>query len=137
MAYQLVPLYNCKQFQWWKRKSSDLFDHFPLTKALQASYLTEYFVRLLLVITQSLTAFFNRCIKVGDFPLEWKTAHVIPLYKGKGDPTNPSMYRPISLLHSVAKLYESLISQQLYSFVENNNILSDNQYGFRRRRLYS
>ena len=105
------------------------------THKTTAGNLPNYVLRKLApVITQSLTALFNHCIEKGDFPQEWKIAEVIPLYQGKGSPTNPSMYRPISLLNSVTKLYESLVSRQLYRFVEENAILTPHQYGFRRQR---
>ena len=40
-------------------------------------------------------------------------------------------YRPISLLPSISKIIEKLVHKRLYSFCENNEILNDNQYGFR------
>ena len=40
-------------------------------------------------------------------------------------------YRPISFLPSISKIIEKLVHKRLYSFCENNEILNDNQYGFR------
>ena len=40
-------------------------------------------------------------------------------------------YRPISLLPSISKIIDKLVHKRLYSFCENNDILNDNQYGFR------
>jgi len=37
-------------------------------------------------------------------------------------------------LNSVGKLFEGLVSRQLYSFVEENDLISQQQYGFRRQR---
>ena len=56
------------------------------------------------------------------------------MFKGKGDRTDPGNYRPISLLNSVSKVFESLVSRQLYNFVETSGVLSEHQFGFRRHR---
>ena len=41
-------------------------------------------------------------------------------------------YRPISLLSPLAKVFEKLISIRLIKFLEDNNILADQQLGFRK-----
>ena len=56
------------------------------------------------------------------------------MFKGTGNPSHPVNYRPISLLNAVAKLYESMISRQFYSFVESHKIISSSQFGFCRKR---
>ena len=43
-----------------------------------------------------------------------------------------SNYRPISLLSNLKKIFETLISKQVDSFLESNNIIYDLQFGFRR-----
>jgi len=55
---------------------------------------------------------------------------VTPLLKG-GDPLDPTNYRPISRLPVLAKVFESLINDQLKQFLSVNNILHDYQSGFR------
>ena len=86
------------------------------------------------VTSQSLSALFNRCLLSRTQPREWKSAVVVPVFKGKGNPSHPVNYRPISLLNAVAKLYESMISRQFYSFVESHKIISSSQFGFCRKR---
>ena len=48
----------------------------------------------------------------------------------KGNRQNPSNYRPVSLTSIVAKLLESIIRDQIVSFLEQNEIITDNQFGF-------
>ena len=55
---------------------------------------------------------------------------VIALYK-KGNKTEPSNYRPISLLSCFNKIFERLICIQLHSFLEKYKILVEFQFGFR------
>jgi hypothetical protein len=40
-------------------------------------------------------------------------------------------YRPISLLPTFSKIYEKVVAMQLTKYLEQNNILSDSQFGFR------
>ena len=43
-----------------------------------------------------------------------------------------SYYRPISLLvPTISKVFEHVISNQLYDYLNNNNLLTKQQYGFR------
>jgi Reverse transcriptase (RNA-dependent DNA polymerase) len=46
------------------------------------------------------------------------------------DLTNPSSYRPISLLYTISKIFERIILKRLNDFVSANNILP--HHGFRR-----
>ena len=40
-------------------------------------------------------------------------------------------YRPISVISVVAKIFEELIFEQLYEYLNNNNLISASQSGFR------
>jgi Reverse transcriptase (RNA-dependent DNA polymerase)/Endonuclease-reverse transcriptase len=79
-----------------------------------------------------LTYIFNSCYKLSYFPKVWKHAIVIPIPKPGKDLTNPSSYRPISLLSTVSKIFERTILKRLNDFVSANNILPHHQFGFRR-----
>jgi len=56
--------------------------------------------------------------------------HVVPLFKG-GDKNDPSCYRPISLLPALGKLLEKVVSTQIVDYLNENNLISSKQYGFR------
>jgi hypothetical protein len=49
---------------------------------------------------------------------------------GKEDVTEFSNYRPISLLTSFSKINEKIIFKRLYNYLNDNNILAGDQYGF-------
>ena len=53
-----------------------------------------------------------------------------PVFK-KGDKADLNNYRPISVLPTVARVFEKLIYNQLYKFLVDNNLLCNKQYGFR------
>ena len=67
----------------------------------------------------------------GIFPDVLKTTKVIPLYK-KGNQNYYKNYRPISLIPQLSKILDKLIKNQLLSFINKYNIISNCQYGFRK-----
>ena len=82
------------------------------------------------VISPSITKFFNECIVSGQPPAEWKEANVTPVPKSPSAKL-PSNFRPVSVIPVIAKVYESLIYKQLYSYLTTNSLLHPNQSGFR------
>src|SRR5690606_23629189 len=76
----------------------------------------------------------NQAFYTGQFPDQLKIAKVLPIYKGKGDPNDFSNYRPIAILPVFSKIFERLLHVRLYSYFENNNLLNDSQFGFRKFR---
>ena len=69
-------------------------------------------------------------ITTGIFPDSLKIAKIIPIYK-KGEPTDLSNYRPISLLTTISKIFERIIHIQFQEYLNRNNLLAEQQYGFR------
>ena len=83
------------------------------------------------VICPTLTKLFNRSLRQGIFPEDLKNATVSPIYKN-GDKSDCSNYRPISVLSTIAKILEKIVYNQLISYINENNILTNNQFGFRK-----
>jgi hypothetical protein len=81
-------------------------------------------------ISSPLNYICNKSILSGTFPTRLKYAVVKPLLK-KGDRKNVANYRPISLLTSFSKVFEKLIYDRLLKHIGTNNILVDEQFGFR------
>ena len=69
------------------------------------------------VISVFLSHLFNLCITTGVFPDSLKIAEVIPIFK-KGNTDKPTNYRPISLLSQFSKIFEKLIYNRIYSYLE-------------------
>jgi len=70
---------------------------------------------------------FNLSIKNNIFPDRWKTTKVVPVPK-KGSKNDITNYRPISILSSPAKVFESIIYNRLFSHVKT--YISELQHGF-------
>lgn len=73
---------------------------------------------------------FNIALSSGVFPRAFKKAVVHPVYKG-GDPVSVNNYRPISVLTVMSKIFEKLLNARLTTYLNDNNILSERQFGFR------
>ena len=81
-------------------------------------------------ITIPLQIIFLNCINSDIFPDCWKFANVQPIYK-KNNRQMKNNYRPISLLPICGKILEKIGFDQVYAFLSANNLLSQNQSGFR------
>ena len=79
-----------------------------------------------------LLKFFNIIFDSGIVPHDWSAGNIIPIYKQKGDPTDPENYRPITLLSCLGKLFTSIINNRLHLFIEKYDKISQNQAGFRK-----
>lgn len=84
-------------------------------------------------VMQYLANIFNACFALGYFPERFKFAKVKPLPKNGKDPREPTSYRPISLLSCIGKLFEKTIHARLLRHATENNLINQNQYGFRPR----
>ena len=67
-----------------------------------------------------------------NFLWNGKKANVVPIHK-KNDKQCIKNYRPVSLLPICCKIFERLLFNELYKFLNENDLLSSNQSGFRPR----
>jgi exonuclease III len=85
------------------------------------------------ILTPHLTTLFNRFIEEGKYPTRFKTALCVPIIKDpNGDRKSPANYRPISILGCLNKVLEKALHSQLSAYLDDNNILPDFQYGYRK-----
>ena len=61
----------------------------------------------------SLATFFNESAIAAAPPESWKTAMVIPLYKGKGDASQPENYRSIAITPPLSKVFMAVMNNRL------------------------
>ena len=65
-----------------------------------------------------LLKYFNIILDSGIVPQDWSVGNIIPIYKQKGDPSDPANYRPITLLSCLGKLFTSVLNNRLQHFIE-------------------
>ena len=78
--------------------------------------------------------FFRLCFSSGLSPTEWDSSHIKPIPKKDKDARYPLQNRCITLMCSIAKLYSSILNRRLQNYLEKNNILAEEQNGFRASR---
>lgn len=78
---------------------------------------------------EQLSYLVNLSISTRSFPSQWKQSIVTPIPK-KGDRFNMDNTRPISLIHIGGKLIEKIINGILTSYLKDNSILTEKQFGF-------
>lgn len=87
------------------------------------------FIKMILPwIIRFVTHLFNTIITTNVFPMEWKHAKIVPVPKAGNE------YRPIAILPYLSKVFEHLLHRQIYKYVNDNNLLTDSQSGFRPQR---
>jgi len=74
---------------------------------------------------------FNKCLRQGQFPQQWKKAKLVLLPKAGREAGTPSAYRPICLLDEVGKIFERILATRLVQHLFRNGDLHEEQYGFR------
>jgi hypothetical protein len=82
-------------------------------------------------ISLPLTHKINLIFEHNKVPDEFKFANITPIYKA-GNSMEVQNYRPISVLPAFSKLMERLLHDRIYVFLQQNEIISDYQYGFRK-----
>ena len=81
------------------------------------------------ILSPIIASLINKSILSGIFPSQLKCAKVFPIFKGgvKSDPTN---YRPISILPTVSKIFEKHVNKHLMNYLNKYKLIHENQSSF-------
>ena len=74
---------------------------------------------------------FNKIFKTGYYPNSWNEGLIFSIYKS-GEKENPNNYRNITLSNSLGKLFNIILYKRFTTKLQNANILSPVQAGFRK-----
>lgn len=66
-------------------------------------------------LSEPISYVINQCFETGTFPEVFKIAKIHPLFKNK-DKYTISNYRPISILPTISKMFETAIKIRIYNF---------------------
>ena len=79
----------------------------------------------------SICMWFQKIWETGMVPSLWRKAIVVPVLKSGKHPKSTASYRPISLTSTMGKSMEIIINNTLNWLLKTNNIIANEQVGFR------
>ena len=82
-------------------------------------------------IAPTLLKLINTSLQNEQFPQPLKIAKLKPIHKG-GHKSDPSNYRPISVLPVLSKIIEKHITKHIFAYLNKCDILHKSQSGFRK-----
>ena len=91
----------------------------------------EMFKSTLGQILPFLKTLFNDVYDRGEVPADWCESIICPIYKS-GSHREPQNYRGISLMNSISKIFNGILTARVQKWAEENNVLDESQAGFRR-----
>ena len=101
-----------------------MFYTIKASKDFGIDHLSSYFIKQAIpYIENSLAFIFNTSIETSVFPDMWKIARITPIFKDS-DKTDKSNYRPIWVLPVLSRVFQKLVYNQLYKYLEENCFLS-------------
>ena len=126
---KLINIYHLQHFM--KMKWKKAIRNFDPNKAHGHDMLS---ITVLNICDESLLRpiwlIFQSCFENCKFPFQSKKGNVVPTNK-KNDKQLVKNYRPISLLPICGKIFERLIYNKLFHFLQRKNLISPNQSGFK------
>jgi hypothetical protein len=105
------------------RKNSSAPEHDKITYEVVKN-LPESGIKILLKI-------YNKLWENGKLIPEWKNSIIKPIHKPGTNKSQPTSYRPIALLSVFSKIMEKMITHRLTKYLEENNLINQEQTGFR------
>ena len=82
-------------------------------------------------LAEPLSKIFRKSLDEGKLPEIWKMANVTAIHKA-GNRNKSENYRPISLTPICCRLMERIIRNVLVKYLEENNLITPHQFGFRK-----
>ena len=130
--YLIGENHECFHFQRiHPEKLSKLANRFKISLSCGIDGISSFFLKIgVPVLALSLCCIFNTSISQGGFPECWKIARVSPIHKDSSTEER-SIYRPISVLPVVSRLFENIIYDQVFTYFAKNEFFYSDQSGFR------
>ena len=141
-----IPIVHDSPFQNLVR-SENSFVHFPITdddvirtmskmksKKCAIDEVPSYLIKkCAYILAPVLSYLFNLSMTIGEFPKSFKVGKITPIHKS-GSKKDVKNYRPISSLPFFSKVFERIIHDRLFKFLQKFNLIFAHQYGFIKKR---
>ena len=130
---------NCSSMVFFDSDEDEVFNIINSLKSNKSPgplNFSNYFIKLLgSHLSPIICKLINRSWKESCMPKCLKIGKQTPIFKG-GDNVLTN-YRPITVVNSIAKIFEKSVCSRLVNYLERFDILTDNQFGFRSRHATS
>ena len=91
---------------------------------------SDFFIDSKTFILPYLHKVYNYILETGEYPKTWSEGLIVPIPK-KGDLSDPTNYRGITLISTFAKLFSLIIRNRINKWCEDQDRLDNCQFGFR------
>jgi hypothetical protein len=88
-----------------------------------------FFINCCEELCYPLSVLFTLSFDCGILPSAWLTSFTTPIFK-KGNSADPNNYRPIALTATMCKIMESIMKDQIVSFLVEKGLISKHQHAF-------
>ena len=92
----------------------------------------EYLKHSFEIMSDIYVKLFNLIFDKGLIPEQWLYGDIIPIFKNKGDKSDPKNYRPITIVSCFGKLFTSVLNNRLNKFSDQYHVILENLGGFRK-----
>ena len=92
--------------------------------------INEMFIDSKEILSPYLARIFNHLFDNSLYPAEWLKGKIVPIPK-KGDLSNASNYRGITIISVFSKIFSTILNNRLVQWSESTGRLDDCQFGFR------
>ena len=99
----------------------------------QDKILNEFIINASFRLKMIFLVIFNNILQLEYFPDSWSVGNIVPVFK-KGDKGDANNYRGITVLSCIGKLFTRILNNRLSRWVEQENKITNSQYGFRKNR---
>ncbi|MCG7879398.1 MAG: reverse transcriptase domain-containing protein, partial [Candidatus Thiodiazotropha endolucinida] len=91
---------------------------------------SDFFIDAKSFLVPYLHKVYNYILETGIYPTIWSEGLIVPIPK-KGDLSDPTNYRGITLISTFAKLFSLIVRNRINNWCEDQNHLDNCQFGFR------
>ena len=84
-------------------------------------------------LARPLMLMWSKSFQEGIIPPSLKKQFITPVFKN-GNRTDPANYRPVSITSHLIKIFERVLRNHLVAYIEDNELMTKTQHGFRKKR---
>ena len=77
-----------------------------------------------IAVIKPLSNIYKNCIEINSYPDTWKKSNIVLVHK-KGDKQNVNSYKPVSLLPILGKIFEKILFNSIFEYLQENSLFCE------------